>query len=73
MAKNRLPKTKARAEVFSRETIQNTLNGIDAANKDLADQLRGDPGVAVYRKGFWDALAAVGKAIGTGRKKGKKG
>ena len=73
MAKNRLPKTKARAEVFSRETTQNALNSIDAANKDLADQLRDDPGVAVYRKGFWAAISAVAEVIGTGKKKGKKG
>ena len=48
------------------------LNSIDLANKDLADRID-DPGVAVYRKGFWAAISAVAEVIGTGRKKSKKG
>lgn len=60
---------KVRAEVHSREEIQNMLNSIDKANRDLADQLPDNPGVAIYRKGFWAAISAVAEAIGTGKKK----
>lgn len=65
-----MKKTKVRSEVFPRETIQNILDSIDSANKDLADQLKDIPGVAIYRKGWRAAMGAVARAIGTKQKGG---
>lgn len=61
-----------RTEVFLREDIQNTLNGIDKANKDLANNFPDDPGVAIFRKGFMAALSAIGQALGTRQVVGSK-
>lgn len=55
-------RTRIRAEVFSREDIQNVLRAIDKANLDLAENLPIDQ-VRVYRAGFMAALEAMSQAF----------
>jgi len=67
-----MKRTKVRSEVHSREDIQSVLNGIDKANKDLADNFPDHPGVAIFRKGFLTALSAVEQVLGTRQDTGSK-
>lgn len=55
--------TVVRTETFLRTDIQNILRALDSANRGLTDHLP-NAEVAIYRKGYIDALQSVANAIG---------
>lgn len=56
---NRTPSVRA----WFPDEIENTLRAVDQANRSVADAIR-TPEMALYRRGYTDALAVLATAFG---------